>query len=154
MDAMVMNECFVCTETDPPPMQSACLCTDRYIHKTCQLALINKCKSASCPACKGRYRNVVFVTQTRMNWYSKAVLMWFLSCMLLLLTGCAVNTGLRLRWSRHLDAESISMLVLMSVIFSGMSGIGWIMWCSFACLYGRHGMSCTITDTIPHVTAV
>ena len=151
---MDVNECFVCTETEPPPWRSACLCTDRYIHKSCQLALMNKCMSASCPACKAPYTNVVFVTQTRMNWYSKAVLMWFLSCMLLLLTGCAINSGLHLNWSHHRDAESISTLVLTTVIFSGMASVGWIIWCSFACLFGRHGLSCTITDTIPHVRQV
>ena len=86
-----------------------------------------------------------------MNWYSKPVLMWFLACMLLLLTGCALNTGVNIGLRKSpagLDSEESSALVLATVIFAVMSGVGWILWCFFAWMFGR-GMvsSCTITET-------
>ena len=148
---MNVNECFVCTETDPPPWRSPCLCTDRYIHESCQKILIAKSMSMSCPACAAAYTNVVAVTRTRINWYSKPVMMCVLGGMLLLLTGCAINTGVHVglrKSSPELGSKQTSALVLATAIFAVASGVGWVLWCSFVWLFGRSMLSSyTISET-------
>lgn len=143
------EECFVCTETVPRPWRSPCLCTDRFIHEACQRTLIRTSASASCPACAAPYTNVVAVTRRRIDWYSGPVVLWFLACMLLLLTGAAINTGvnLGLRKARP-SARENSGLVLASAIFAAMAGVGWIVWCLAACVLGWRGRrSCTVAET-------
>ena len=36
------KECYICTCSDPIPWKSDCNCVDRYVHKECQIELIDK----------------------------------------------------------------------------------------------------------------
>jgi hypothetical protein len=56
-----IRECFVCCESDPPPMKSMCACKNAHVHRDCFIRLICDVKSHSngtCPMCKTKYQNV------------------------------------------------------------------------------------------------
>ena len=58
MSAAESPECYVCTESDPPPQRSACQCTDRYIHDACLVKMLGTMRNAQCPVCAVSYANV------------------------------------------------------------------------------------------------
>ena len=51
-------ECYICTSNDPIPWKSDCNCTDRYVHKECQIELIDKTGNLKCPVCLIEYKNI------------------------------------------------------------------------------------------------
>ena len=53
-----LEECFICTESDPVPRKSACLCTDRYVHDACLAKMLENAKQTACPVCAAPYTNV------------------------------------------------------------------------------------------------
>lgn len=135
-----LKECFVCTETSPVPWRSACLCTDRYIHKNCQCALINKSGSTACPACGGTYTNIRTTKYTRLNMYSKPVVMWFLCGMLFFLSGCGVNTAIHLALGKNVSTtepkETTIPLTIATALFLSLSCLGWIWWGIMVRIFG------------------
>ena len=52
-------ECFICTESVPPPRRSACKCTDRYLHDACLVKMLETSTHTGCPVCATPYANVV-----------------------------------------------------------------------------------------------
>ena len=52
-------ECFVCTESVPPPRRSACKCTDRYVHDACLARMLEAGDDCRYVARRGWY--VVYV---------------------------------------------------------------------------------------------
>ena len=44
-------ECFICTESVPPPRKSACKCTDRHVHDACLAKMLETTRHARCPVC-------------------------------------------------------------------------------------------------------
>ena len=56
-------ECFICTESVPPPRKSACKCTDRYVHDACLVKMLETSKHTQCPVCATPYANVVIRTR-------------------------------------------------------------------------------------------
>ena len=51
-------ECFICTDSDPTPRRSACLCTDRYVHDACLSQMLATATRVTCPVCAAPYANV------------------------------------------------------------------------------------------------
>lgn len=51
-------ECFICTDSDPAPRKSMCLCTDRYIHDDCLEKMLATTTRPTCPVCAAPYTNV------------------------------------------------------------------------------------------------
>ena len=51
-------ECFICTDTAPPPRRSACKCTDRYVHDACLVRMLETTRHARCPVCATPDANV------------------------------------------------------------------------------------------------
>lgn len=51
-------ECFICTESAPPPRRSACKCTDRHVHDACLARMLETSLHAGCPVCATPYANV------------------------------------------------------------------------------------------------
>ena len=51
-------ECYICAGNNPIPWKSDCNCTDRYVHKECQIELIDKTGNLKCPVCLIEYKNI------------------------------------------------------------------------------------------------
>ena len=51
-------ECFICTDTAPPPRRSACKCTDRHVHDACLVRMLETSTHTGCPVCAAPYANV------------------------------------------------------------------------------------------------
>ena len=63
-----MAECYICAESDPPPLSGLCACTDRYIHAHCQKRLVETIeKNAKCSICKTQYKNARVVEHRQLN---------------------------------------------------------------------------------------
>lgn len=64
------NECFVCTESEPAPLKSSCLCTDRYIHTDCFVKLLGAQGKTNCAVCAAPYGNLHVKTLHTVNAFS------------------------------------------------------------------------------------
>jgi hypothetical protein len=74
-------ECYICTSNCPIPWKSDCNCTERYVHKECQVELIDKTGSLKCPVCLVEYRNINPIYTRKFYINSKGV--WtFIFCLL------------------------------------------------------------------------
>ena len=52
-------ECYVCTETDPPPRLSQCACRGRYVHDECLRKLLIAQREAICMVCLSPHADVI-----------------------------------------------------------------------------------------------
>ena len=94
-------ECFVCTESAPPPRKSACNCTDRYVHDACLARMLEggaaktpaRPACPTCPVCAAPYRNVA--TRTRvvgLTFWSVGGFLCGLVLVVVVMLVCAINT--------------------------------------------------------------
>ena len=119
-------ECFVCTESDPAPRKSACLCTDRYVHDPCLVAMLKSCSHTTCPACAAPYTNVRSSSRiVGFKWESMGMGMCFLFLSSIVLTACATNTWLVLCCrKKHISGASLGAVVgaavMMTIIALGL----------------------------------
>ncbi len=76
IDIEIVNddkECYICTYSDPIPWKSDCNCVDRYVHKECQIELIDKTGNIKCPVCLVDYRNIDAIYSKKFYINSKGV---------------------------------------------------------------------------------
>ena len=88
-----MPECFICTESEPRPFKSACLCTDRHMHTDCFVKMLKAQKGAPrCDVCGALYEDVVWKTKRVVQWVSPCGFVVLLACTAIALTCCAAST--------------------------------------------------------------
>ena len=58
MDEEDAPECFICTESEPPPRKSACKCIDRHVHDHCLAKMLETTRRSRCPVCAASYTNI------------------------------------------------------------------------------------------------
>ena len=61
-----MQECYICCEDGGnEDLVSVCKCTDRYMHRSCQMKLVHSQQSVACPVCQVGFNNVRSVHTVR-----------------------------------------------------------------------------------------
>ena len=114
-------ECFICTESEPRPFRSACLCTDRYMHTECFLKMLQAQKGEpKCGVCGALYEDVGWKIKRTPQWVSPCGFVVLLACTAIALTGCAINTAFavpRLKRSHYGVIAFVS-----SIMFLGVTG--------------------------------
>ena len=113
-------ECFICTESEPRPHPSACLCTDRYMHTECFVKMIKAQKGdPKCGVCGALYKDVGWRTKRTPQFISPCGLVALLACTALMLTGCAINTALvvpRLKKSHYGVIAFVSIVMILGMM--------------------------------------
>jgi hypothetical protein len=88
-------ECFICTESEPRPHRSVCLCTDRHVHTECFVKMLKAqngdCK---CRVCGALYGDVGWRTRRVVQWTSPFGIVVMMTCCAIALAGCAINTAM------------------------------------------------------------
>jgi len=88
-------ECFICTESEPRPHRSACLCTDRHMHTECFLKMLKAQKGEpKCGVCGALYEDVGWRTRRIPQFVSPCGFVVMLACCSIALLGCAINTAI------------------------------------------------------------
>ena len=119
-------ECFICTDTTPVPLKSACKCTDRYVHDDCLVKMIETARHSRCPVCAAPYTNVRSSSRiVGFKWESMGMGMCFLFLSSIVLTACATNTWLVLCCrKKHISGASLGAVVgaavMMTIIALGL----------------------------------
>ena len=120
-------ECFVCTESAPPPRKSACRCTDRYVHDACLARMLEEGVAKTparptCPVCAAPYRNVA--TRTRVV----GVAVWSaggcvcgLALVVVVLLACAINTVVAISGERSLSHTTAAVAIGAAVFIATMA---------------------------------
>tara|TARA_B100000902_G_C27041937_1_gene779779 strand:- start:171 stop:725 length:555 start_codon:yes stop_codon:yes gene_type:complete len=114
-------ECFICTESEPKPHRSACLCTDRYMHAECFLKMLNAQKGEpKCGVCGALYEDVGWRTKRVPQFISPCGFVLLLACTAIALTGCAINTAFAVP---NLNKSHYGVIIVVSIImFLGVMG--------------------------------
>ena len=100
-------ECFICTESEPRPYRSACLCTDRYMHTECYVKMLKAQKGElKCSVCGALYEDVGWRTKRVVQWASPCSMVGLLACTAIVLAGCAANTFTVLSSGRSLSPNT------------------------------------------------
>ena len=105
-------ECFICTESKPRPLKSACLCTDRHMHTDCFVKLLKAQNGEpKCGVCGALYEDVGWRTKRVVQWVSPCSTVGLLMCVAIVLAGCAANTFSILYSGRDLSSgtEAVAM---------------------------------------------
>ena len=88
-------ECFICTESEPRPHPSACLCTDRHMHTDCFVKMLKAQKGEpKCGVCGALYEDVGWKTRRVPQFVSPCGFVVLLACTAIALAGCAINTAM------------------------------------------------------------
>ena len=119
-------ECFICTESAPRPHRSACLCTDRHMHTTCFVKMLEAQKGEpKCRVCGALYKDVGWKTTRVVQWVSPCGFVLLMVCCTIALAGCAINTAMvvpNLRKSQH----GVIILVCIIMALGVLSSMGCI----------------------------
>ena len=114
-------ECFICTESEPRPHRSACLCTDRYMHTDCFAKMLKTQKGApKCGVCGALYEDVGWKTKRVVQWVSPCGFVLLLACTAIALTGCAINTAFAVP---NLSKSHYGVIAFVSIVMAlGVTG--------------------------------
>ena len=52
------NKCFICLDGNGILIKNACMCTNMYMHQSCQIKLLRKTQNENCKVCNTKYKNV------------------------------------------------------------------------------------------------
>ena len=97
-------ECFICTESEPRPLKSKCLCTDRYMHTDCFVKMLQAQKSEpKCGVCGALYEDVGWKIKRTPQWVSPCGFVVVLVFIIVALAGCAINTAFAVPRLSHKD---------------------------------------------------
>lgn len=118
-------ECFICTDTTPVPLKSACKCTDRYVHDDCLVKMLETARHSRCPVCAAPYTNVRSSSRiVGFKWESMGMGMVFIFLSSIVLTACATSTWLALCCTKkHLSGASLGA-VLGAAVMMTIVGLG------------------------------
>jgi hypothetical protein len=112
-------ECFICTESEPSPHRSACLCTDRYMHTECFAKLLKAQKGEpKCCVCGAPYEDVRWRTKRVVQWLTPCSMVGLLACTAIVLAGCAANTFSVLYSGRSLSSGTQAVAMGVGVFLS------------------------------------
>ena len=118
-------ECFICTESKPRPIKSACLCTDRHMHQECFVKMLKAQKGEpKCSVCGALYEDVGWRTRRVPQFISPCGAVVLLACTVVALCGCAINTALVVP---RLKRDQTGLIVVVSIIM--FLGIIASLWC-------------------------
>ena len=107
-------ECFICTESEPRPLKSACLCTDRHMHTDCFVKMLKAQKGAPrCGVCGALYEDVGWKIKRTPQWVSPCGFVVLLACTAIALTGCAINTAMVVP---NLSRDHTGVIIMVSII--------------------------------------
>ena len=114
-------ECFICTESEPRPFESACLCTDRHMHTDCFVKMLTAQKGEpKCGVCGALYENVGWRTKRVPQFISPCGFVVLLACTSIALTGCAINTAMVVP---NLNKSHYGLIIFVSIVmFLGVMG--------------------------------
>ncbi len=140
------TECFVCTESAPPPRKSACECTDRYVHDACLARMLEGAAKPpacpACPVCAAPYRNVASRTRVvGVTLCSAGGCICGLALGVVVMLTCAINTFVAISGQRTLSHRSVAVGLGASV-FIAMLALGAIGVIARGCAnWGLHGLA-------------
>ena len=131
---LLKMECFICTETQPPPPKSPCDCKDRHIHTHCLMQMLSTRTNNACPVCTASYRTVKKIEISRCRFDRNKTLMWALTISIFVMMTCMVNSIAHLVYRKPceeytLDNKTCSALATSSVVFGFCSIVmtcGWL----------------------------
>ena len=114
-------ECFICTESEPRPHRSACLCTDRYMHTDCFVKMLKAQKGEpKCGVCGALYEDVGWRTKRTPQFISPCGFVLLLTCTAIALCGCAINTAFAVP---QLSKSHYGVVAFVSIVmFLGVTG--------------------------------
>lgn len=136
-----MEECYVCTDTDPAPFRSACLCKDRFLHAHCLRQLIKTQGHSNCPVCKAPFENVR--TRARYTCSGACVALWLLLFLNLTLAACAVRVAY---------AKRTAPLMTAFVSFGFCFLLGSTFWLWYVCTRGPRVLA--LVQTSGHAVVI
>lgn len=128
-DAESPPECFICTESEPRPFLSACLCKDRYMHTGCFYKMLKAQKGEpKCGVCGALYEDVGWKTRRIPQFISLCGFLVLQVCTTIALTSCAANTLAVLYRGRRLSpgAQAIAMGFGIFLAVVGLGALGCI----------------------------
>ena len=118
-EAQEPPECFICTESEPRPFKSACLCTDRHMHTDCFVKMLQAQKGAPrCDVCGALYEDVGWKTKRVPQFISPCGFVVVMVFTIVALAGCAINTAMFLPRLSHKN-----LAVVMPVVIIMATGI-------------------------------
>jgi len=116
-------ECYICTESEPPPRKSACKCTDRYVHDACLTKMLETSRHTRCPVCMSPYDNVASqVRVVGVDACSRGGMVIGAAMTAVILIGCGINTWLVFCCGQRELSTQEDFLVCFSAIL--MSSVG------------------------------
>ena len=114
-------ECFICTESEPRPHPSACLCTDRYMHTDCFVKMLKAQKGEpKCGVCGALYEDVGWRTKRVVQFISPCGFVALLAGTAIALTGCAINAAFAVP---NLSKSHTALIAFVSVVI-GLGVLG------------------------------
>ena len=114
-------ECFICTESEPRPHRSACLCTDRHMHTECFLKMLKAQKGElKCGVCGALYEDVGWRTRRVPQFVSPCGFVVMLACCSIALFGCAINTAVTV--SRVGPSTHVAVMAAILLMNAGCIG--------------------------------
>lgn len=120
-DASPPPECFICTDNQPIPRRSACLCTDRFVHDACLVKMLEGAKRATCPVCAAPYTNVASrIVVVGVDPCSRGVLVLGAAVAAVVLIGCAINTWLAFCCGRELSSQEDFVVCFASILLTSV----------------------------------
>lgn len=118
-EAEAPPECFICTESAPRPLRSACLCTDRHMHTECFVKMLEAQKDEpKCRVCGALYEDVGWRTKRTPQFTSPCGFVVLMVCTTIALAGCAINTAMvvpNLHKSHHAVIIVVAIIMAMGV---------------------------------------
>ena len=115
-------ECFICTESEPRPHRSACLCTDRHMHTDCFVKMLKAQKGEPrCGVCGALYEDVGWRTKRVPQLVSPCGAVVLLACTAIALMGCAINTAMvvpRLKRNHTGVILAVSIIMFLGMLSS------------------------------------
>lgn len=113
-------ECFICTESEPRPYRSACLCTNRYMHTDCFVKMLKAQKGEpKCAVCGALYEDVGWRTRRIPQFMSPCGLVALLAFCAIALLGCGINTAMvvpHVKRGHHAMIASVAIIMVLGML--------------------------------------
>lgn len=114
-------ECFICTDNQPVPRRSACLCTDRFVHDACLVKMLEGTKQAVCPVCAAPYTNVASrIVVVGVDPCSRGAMAIAAMIVSVILAGCAINTWKAFCCGRKLSSQEDFVVCFASILMTSV----------------------------------
>lgn len=122
-------ECYICTGSVPAPWPSACVCTERYIHRACLLKLMASHhtveKALTCSVCNQRYRNAQHCHVRRWQCAKEPACLWLFALINTSMVACACKIVVDYA---HIEDERGHPILITASVYAASSAILWGVW--------------------------